>query len=392
MIGARSRGLAYLCDWLPPEFGAVGQYSLGFARDYAREGRKVVLIGFGRGPRWIEREQHGAGELMIIRLPAPDYDKTRVLSRALWTLRADWVLIREVWRWLPELEEILFTGAPPFLIQFLVPLNLVWRRRLVYRITDFWPECLIAARGRASVGLRLLSWWTNVLRRRVDAFQALGEDQRALLERIGVQPERITIKRDPSPVAFTGREVPLPRPRALDGKVVLLYSGNWGVAHEVDTFVDGYRDHHRRGSGRVGLWLNAVGSGAAEVEARLRQEGLPYARTEPVPLADLARLLVTPDAHLVTLKDAFVGYVLPSKVYGCVASGLPLLFIGSARSDVHRVASRELPAGRYWRVEVGDSVSVARALEAIADLVEAQSRFERRVSARACGSHRAYGG
>jgi hypothetical protein len=33
-----------------------------------------------------------------------------------------------------------------------------------------------------------------------------------------------------------------------------------------------------------------------------------------LPLADLPRLLLTPHAHLITLKDRFVGYVLPSKV------------------------------------------------------------------------------
>ena len=195
------------------------------------------------------------------------------------------------------------------------------------------------------------------------------------LRAIGIPAERITLKRDPSPVVIGAATRPLPRPPELAGRVVLLYSGNWGVAHEVDTFVEGYRRHHREGSGRVGLWLNAVGAGGAEVERRLRAEGLPLARTEPVPLEQLASLLVTPDAHLVTLKDAFVGYVLPSKVYGCVASRRPLLFIGDETSDVHRVASEGLPGWAYRRVAVGDIEGVARALEAIADLAD------RRVSA-----------
>ena len=35
----------YICDWLPPDFGAVGQYSLIFARSLAADGRSVVLGG-----------------------------------------------------------------------------------------------------------------------------------------------------------------------------------------------------------------------------------------------------------------------------------------------------------------------------------------------------------
>src|SRR3954471_5166860 len=34
-----------LCDWLPPDFGAVGQYTLARARERARMGQRVVLIG-----------------------------------------------------------------------------------------------------------------------------------------------------------------------------------------------------------------------------------------------------------------------------------------------------------------------------------------------------------
>ena len=67
-----------------------------------------------------------------------------------------------------------------------------------------------------------------------------------------------------------------------------------------------------------------------------------------VPLEQLASLLVTPDAHLITLSDAFVGYVLPSKVHGCIASKKPILFVGSDRSDVHRLCLEQrgaLPAG-----------------------------------------------
>jgi hypothetical protein len=88
-------------------------------------------------------------------------------------------------------------------------------------------------------------------------------------------------------------------------------------------------------------------------------------RTRPVPLEDLARLLVTPQAHLITLRDAFVGFVLPSKVHGCVLSGRAVFFIGSARSDVHRVCLRGVAAGRYRRVDAGDVQGAFEALEAL---------------------------
>src|SRR5262249_47060362 len=41
--------LVYICDWLPPDFGAVGQYSEIFAREWARDGWAVILVGLTSG-------------------------------------------------------------------------------------------------------------------------------------------------------------------------------------------------------------------------------------------------------------------------------------------------------------------------------------------------------
>jgi hypothetical protein len=85
-----------------------------------------------------------------------------------------------------------------------------------------------------------------------------------------------------------------------------------------------------------------------------------------VPLERLASLLVTPDAHLITLREEFVGYVLPSKVWGCVASGRPVLYVGSDASDVHRICAGALGHDRYRRAGVGDVAGVRRALDDLA--------------------------
>jgi hypothetical protein len=360
--------LVYLCDWLPPDFGAVGQYSLLFARERAARGEDVVLAGLSSAADSVEEERPGGGRLRIVRRRAAVYDRADFRTRALWTARTDLGLVWRLRRELRAADEILFTGSPPFLIQLLVPLNLLLGKRLTYRITDFHPECLMAEMGKVPAPLRLFHRWTVALRRRVDRFEVLGEDQRRRLLDLGIDPGRIVLKRDPSPVEIPPDTQPLERPAELSRYAILLYSGNFGVAHDHETFVEGYRRHHQEGSGRVALWLNATGSKADRVEEILRREGLPVHRGRPMPLEMLPRLLVTPDAHLITLRDGFVGYVLPSKVYGCVQSGLPLLYIGSAGSDVHLLGSQGLPSGSYLRIDVGDSAGVARALDELGHL------------------------
>jgi hypothetical protein len=363
---AVDRRVVIIADWLPPDFGAVGQYMQMRARHLAERGHAVTLVGLSSTAASTVREQRGEGSLTEIRLRTSPVPRGSLVARLLWTI---WTNLRLVWASLGPMraaDGILFTGSPPFLIHLLVPFRFLWRGRLVYRITDFHPECLIAAQDRPSRALGALQGLTNFWRRRVDRFEVLGEDQmRRLRDGAGIPAQRIALVRDGSPVIFTEGEPTEPLPGELGDTCVLLYSGNYGIAHEVETFVEGYRLHHQSGSGRVRLWLSATGAGAEEVVARLSALGLPFHRSRPVPLERLPRLLKAPDAHLVALKDAFVGFVMPSKIYACLASRKPLIFVGSAESDVDLLARKSgLP---YWRISCGDPGGLASSLEALAD-------------------------
>lgn len=368
---AKERRIVVIADWLPPDFGAVGQYMQMRAQALADQGHAVTLIGLTTGTGTKVYRERGRGALTEVRLSARPVPRGSLLGRMLWTIVTNLRLLSAAFGPLRAADGILFTGSPPFLIHLLVPLKPLWKGRLVYRITDFHPECLIAARDRPSRALNLLLRLTNFWRRRVDSFEVLGQDQRRRLQATGVPGERITLVRDGSPVAFAadGRTEPLPAD--LAGKCVLLYSGNYGVAHEIETVLRGYELHHREGSGRVHLWLSATGAAADEIAEVLKSAGLPFHRSSPVPLDKLAGLLRAPAAHLVTLRDSFVGYVMPSKIYACVDSGKPVLFVGSADSDVHLLA-QAAPAG-YWRVSCGDFRGFAEALEDLAGRPEHQN-------------------
>ena len=363
---ATERRVVIIADWLPPDFGAVGQYMQMRAEHLAERGHEVTLVGLATAAASTVQRDIGTGRLTEIRLQARPVPRGSLVTRLLWTIWTNLRLVVAGFAKLRSADGILFTGSPPFLIHLLVPLRFLWRGRLVYRITDFHPECLIAAQPRPSRGLLLLLGLTNFWRRRVDRFEVLGEDQmRRLRDEAGIRGERITLVRDGSPVEFKDDDPVEPVPADLAESCVLLYSGNYGIAHEVETFVEGYRLHHRSGSGRVRLWLSATGAGAEEVASRLAALDLPFHRSKPVPLDRLPGLLRAPDAHLVVLKDAFVGFVMPSKIYACLGSGKPLIFVGSAESDVHLLACRTgLP---YWRVPCGDPRGLAAALEALAD-------------------------
>ena len=362
----KSNQLFYIVDWLPPDFGAVGQYGAIFARDLAVVGRDVRLIGLTTGDDLTTREVLPNGKIFeITRIRSSIYEKSRVIRRLLWTFRTNIRIVHEIIRdYRSSQAEIIFTGAPPFMLFFIILVKMIRNTRLVYRITDFYPEVLIAELGRRPwlLAIERLTWF---LRRRVDAFEVLGDDQRAILIAGGIASDRIYLKRDISPAEIRGDEVPIETPGQLQGLQVLLYSGNYGVAHDSETVVGGLIRHHSEGAGTFGLWLNAVGSRADLVEQQLGEAGIPVFRSQPGPLEELPRLLVTADAHLISLRPEFSGIVLPSKVFGCIASRRPVLFLGPASSDVH-VLCRDAGLPAYEHVHVGDIDGFAAALDRLA--------------------------
>src|SRR5260370_27672645 len=104
-----------------------------------------------------------------------------------------------------QADAVLFTGSPPLLLHFIAPLNVLLRKRLIYRIMDFHPECLIAERGSRGLVLGGLLQLTYFWRRRVDAYEVLGQDQARRLMDIGIAQESLPLKRNPSPVTFPSR-------------------------------------------------------------------------------------------------------------------------------------------------------------------------------------------
>jgi hypothetical protein len=380
-----TKRLVYICDWLPPDFGAVGQYAVLFARQWASEGWAVTLVGLTSDkPRHEAAEAVGQGTFEAIRIHRRTYKKQKFASRLVWTVLSNLSLLRAALPAMRRADAVLFTGSPPLMLHFIAPLNLLLRKRLIYRITDFHPECLIAERGRSRLLLGLLLRLTHFWRRRVDTFEVLGVDQARRLMEVGIAEDRICLKRDPSPVAFPPGLTPLPTPNELrSGSGVILYSGNWGVAHDENTFIEAYAKYRLRSKSGLAFWLNATGAKADRVERELLSRGQPVHRSSLVPLEDLPRLLLAADVHLITLRDPFVGYVLPSKVHACIESGKRILFVGSEGSDVHLLARHALPGDRYRRVDVGDVDGLVQALHEMESAVTAENmpRFLRRTQA-----------
>src|ERR1700751_6230136 len=95
----KSNQLFYIVDWLPPDFGAVGQYGAIFARDRAVAGRDVRLIGLSTGEHSTTREVLPNGKVFeITRIHSSFYAKSILITRLLWTFQNNIRIVYEVIR------------------------------------------------------------------------------------------------------------------------------------------------------------------------------------------------------------------------------------------------------------------------------------------------------
>ncbi len=147
----------------------------------------------------------------------------------------------------------------------------------------------------------------------------------------------------------------------LQGKRVVMYSGNLSPVHPVDTILQAAREL-REDSGLVFVFIGEGGQRAV-VEAAIQRDGLENVVLLPYqPLEELRFSLSAADAHLVSMGNDMVGIVHPCKVYGAMAAARPVLYLGPRQSHIGNMLDR-FDIG--WHVDHGDVAGAVRVLRAI---------------------------
>jgi colanic acid biosynthesis glycosyl transferase WcaI len=133
----------------------------------------------------------------------------------------------------------------------------------------------------------------------------------------------------------------------LDGKLVVMYSGNHSPCHPLDTVLAAARQLHND----PGIAFCFVGGGSEFRKVRQFAEDHQLANIRCLPYQPLDKLsasLSAADLHLVVMGDPFVGIVHPCKVYNICRLGIPFLYIGPQPSHVTELA----PAGQFRHGDV----------------------------------------
>lgn len=240
--------------------------------------------------------------------------------------------------------------TPPFLVLAGAVLRVRGCRHMHWSL-DLYPEAARALGTLGRLGAFLFARLRNLAWRLCDRIVALGPLMAENISKTGFPERKVRI------VSAWARADDVRSEPPPDGRFVLLYSGNMGRAHEFRTVLRAVRE-------LPGVEFAFVGGGPRRGEIERAANELPNVSLRPpVPRKQIGRLFASASAQLVTLDPRADGLLVPSKMFGAMASGRPLVLVASARNEL----AQELEGGGFgFRVEPGDAEGLVSAIRKLA--------------------------
>jgi colanic acid biosynthesis glycosyl transferase WcaI len=375
-----------------PDMAATAQLLADLAEDLVSAGHEVTAlagrgtyVADGDGPLPRRGEHAGAS---IRRVWCTNFGRGhasgRVLDYATYFLMAALTVLLGA-----RQDAVVCLSTPP-LVAALGLLARLRGTKFVYKVEDLYPDVALALGTfkAGSVAARVFTALSHTVLQRADVVVALDEGMaRSLRERGAGRVEVIPNWADGQAIR-PDREAgeAFRRKHGLEGRFVVLYSGNLGLVHRFDAVVDAARTLAKREPQVLFLFVGG-GPRCAEVHDAARE--LPNVRFLPYqPRESLTGLFNAAEVHLVTLRDEVAGLLFPSKYAAALAAGRPVLLVGGRGTGMRAEIDRE---GIGWRCDHdGEAVcaSVMDACRAPARRAEmgsrARSLMERKYERKLC--------
>jgi colanic acid biosynthesis glycosyl transferase WcaI len=276
----------------------------------------------------------------IVRVRSTAFDRSRLLPRGAnyfsFALLAVGAGVRA-----PRLDAVVCMTDPPFLGAFAYAVARRFHVPLVVISQDVFPEIAVElGRLRNPIGVRALGALTGFQLRHADSVVAIGETMQTRLEAKGVPRERIDVIPnwvDVHAISPRAKRNGWSEENGLADRFVVMHSGNVGHAQDLDTLL--HAASHLRDLSDLAIVI--VGSGARHAELvrlarRLELENAVFLPYQPRDV--LSESLSAADVHVVGLALGLSGFVVPSRVYGILAAGRPLIVSADASSETARLA------------------------------------------------------
>lgn len=333
-----------------PGLAPTGHLAASLADHRAFLGDQVTVVTSRGG--YVAAERHdevgGQDNPRVLRVWTPRLGKGTAFKRI-----ADYAFFfaQAVFRMavLPRQDLVITLTTPPF-IALAATLHKILHReaKVILWNMDCYPEILERTGVVQEGGLldRLLLAVNRAIYARLDHVVCLDSAMLRLLSsryvRSGGRPAASVIpnweplKLFPAELQATARD--LPGELGIEGHFIALYLGNAGFGHRFEIVMNAASrlqedrvDFLFVGGGEKWPWLEKESFSRALTNVHLQ----PYVPKELTPT-----IMAASDCALITMNEAALGVISPSKLHSNLAMGLPIVYIGPEGSNVDDAVQR----------------------------------------------------
>ncbi len=362
---ANGRTFVFLTQVYPPDPAALGQHLADAAEELVRRGHRVIVYTANRGfddPSQLYRSRESLNGVDVRRLSFGSFGKSSIAMRL---MSGAVLMVQEVlagW-FLDSVDTVVVSTSPPLGPIAAAALSRMRRVPLKYWPMDVNPDQMMAL-GRISSQsalVKIFDWMNRVVLSRASSVIALDTMMAGLLARKADIAKKLSVVRpwaaDEPDQSVTRANNPFRSSQGFGDRVVVMYSGNHAMSHPLTTILDAAA--RMRDDSRLLLAFVGGGVGKAEVDANVSANvvSIPYQERSV-----LRHSLSAADVHLVSIGEAMPGIVHPSKIYGAMAMGRPILVLGPENNPVSDLLTQ---ADIGWRVSHGDVDGAERILREI---------------------------
>ena len=352
-----------------PDPAAVGQYLHDVSRELAAQGKRVIVFASTRGyedpSRTYQRSEIIDG-VNVRRLPLTSLGKNPIIKRLLGgiSLALQSIILGLFIR---DLTHILVSTAPPtssLAAQFIAIFRKV---KIVFWAMDINPDQMVAmgkirkesfvSKFGDAVNRSILTNAHRVIA--LDSFMA-----ETLRKKADFEERQVIIPPWPYEhqlVNIDHSENPFREKHNLNGRFVVMYSGNISPIHPIDTLLEAIRkieDENR-------FLFMFIGGEAARKnieEFALHNKVTNIVTLPYVPLEETRYSLSAADVHIISMGEKMVGIVHPCKIYGVMSTGRPFILFGPKHSHIGEVLEKYQIG---WQINHGDIEGTVEALKSI---------------------------
>jgi len=345
-VKSRNKTVKILCQGFYPDIVAAGELLFELAERLVNS-HDVNVSVLTAQPSFVKKDKLPSKEILngvsIKRLNIFNFNKNtlggkilnswsfffKVLFTVIFASRYDWLLI---------------PTSPPLLPLIGVVAKFLYGQKYIYLMHDIYPETASKLGYISEDGILYKIWkfLNKISLKNADKIIVLSEDMRLkLTDSIeDIDLEKISIIHNWSNEDLM-KIIPKKENYFLDkyglrDKFIVEYSGNLGRIHEFNTLLKAAKELNNH-ENIVFLFIGDGGK-KSEIESFVKNHGLknvrmlPYQERSELPLS-----LGMADIQILSLEKGYEKLAVPSKFYGILASGKPVMFIGDKNCHIARV-------------------------------------------------------